>query len=334
MTRQPRFARHGGAPSIATRRNASDPTVRLHYCPGVAVTDRALDIARSLGVDARSAEPLPGGNQNHVVRVRSADEDIVVRFARDPERSGDPFDVEAWCLRAAAAAGLRTSSFIDRGWHDGLSYLAVAYIPGSAAAPDDLRGWRTIGEFAAALRGVPLHDAPRALFSRFGRDLDRAWAEHLAYNLACLEPADPLMALGVYPGSRRRELQDLVTSVSARKLAQGLIHGDTSHRNLLRHDDVYTVIDWGTASAGPVLWGDLERIYRWHLTGDPESPVNVAAWEGVLDGAALHRGEAEPVVRELAALHALDIVRWAIDRRPDRLAEIASSSRDVLAALV
>lgn len=294
----------------------------------------AVEIASSLGFEAVRVDPLPGGNENHVVRVRTANDDIVVRFARDPERSGDPFDVEAWCLRAAARAGLGTSELVARGWLAGLSYLVTTYIPGSPATSDDLQGWRAVGVFASALRSIPTHDAPEALFSRFGRDLEFAWEEHLSYNLASLELDDPLISIGVYPRSRSRELQDVVASVSARKLPQGLIHGDAAHRNLLRDDDVYTVIDWGAASTGPVMWGDLERIFRWHRLEDSESPVSAAAWEHVLDGAELSRTEAEPVARELAALHALDLTRWAIDRRPDRLAEIASNSRDVLAAMV
>ncbi|GAA1311041.1 MAG: phosphotransferase [Brachybacterium tyrofermentans] len=295
---------------------------------------RALEIAASLGVEGIRAEALPGGNQNHVVRVRSVDDDIVVRFARAPERSGDPFDVEAWCLRATARSGVRTSDLVARGRLEGLSYLVASYVPGEPAAPEDLQGWEAIGEFTSALRGISTRDAPDALFSRFGRDLDAAWEQHLVYNLASLEPDDPLISLGVYPRSRRCELRDVVVSVSTRKLPQGVIHGDAAHRNLLRDGGIYTVIDWGAASVGPVMWGDLERIFRWHRLGDKESPVSDAAWECVLEGAGLSRTEAEPVVRDLAAVHALDVVRWAIDIRPDRLDEIVADSRDVLAAMI
>ena len=295
---------------------------------------RAVQIARSLGIGADHAEALPGGNENHVVRVRSAHDDIVVRFARDPGRSEDPFDVEAWCLRAAARAGLRTSRLIERGWLEGLSYLVVSYVPGVPAAADDLRGWTALGEFTGALRGISTHDAPDAAFTRFGRDLDRAWEQHLAYNLDALGPDDPLLPLGIYPRSRQSELREIVASLAARTLPQGLVHGDTAHRNLLRHGDVYTVIDWGAATTGPVMWGDLARVFRWHRMEDRQSPVSAAAWDHALDGAGLTRAEAEPVLRELTAVHALDLVRWALARRPDRLARIADESRDVLVAMI
>jgi aminoglycoside phosphotransferase len=295
---------------------------------------RAVEIARSLGIDADRAEALPGGTETRVVRVRSSRDDIAVRLARDPERSDDPFDVEAWCLQAAARAGLRTSRLLARGWSRGRSYLVASYVPGIPADADDLRGWTAIGEFTRALRALSTHDAPDAAFTRFGRDLDRAWARHLAYNLDALGPDDPLIPLGIYPRSQQRELRDLTASLAARTLPQGLVHGDTAHRNLLRHDDVYTVIDWGAAMTGPVMWGDLARIFRWHRLEDAQSPVSSAAWSHALDGAGLTRAEAEPVVRELTVVHALDLVRWALARRPDRLAEIAEDSRRALATMV
>lgn len=295
---------------------------------------RAVEIARSLGVAAQRADALPGGRENRVIRVRSSGDDIVVRFARDPERSDDPFDVEAWCLRAAARAGVRTSRLVARGRLDGLSYLVASYVPGVPADADDLRGWTAIGEFTQALRGVSAHDAPEAASTRFGRDQDRAWAQHLDYNLETLGPDDSLIPLGIYPRSRQRELQEITASLAARRLPQGLVHGDAAHRNLLRHDDVYTVIDWGAATTGPVMWGDLARIVRWHRLENAQSPVSAAAWARALGGAGLTRAEAEPVVRELTAVHALDLVRWALVQRPDRLAEIAAASRRTLATMV
>lgn len=295
------------------------------------VVVRAEAVAGSLGGGVFRGEVLPGGNENHAVRVTSRIDDLVVRFARDSARTDDPFDAEAWCLVAAAEAGVRTSVLIGRGSLEGVSYLVTRYIPGETAAHEDLSGWHAIGEFTRSLRRISTIGAPGEMFSRFGRDLDHAWQEHLRYNVASLIAGDPLIPLDVYPASRRGELRDTVESLAARRLPQGLVHGDASHRNLLRSGDGdYTVIDWGAVSTGPSMWGDLARIYRWHILSDRESPVSAVAWESVLDGAGLDRVAAEPVVRELAALHALDIVRWAISHRPERLEEIIASSRSVL----
>jgi Ser/Thr protein kinase RdoA (MazF antagonist) len=306
---------------------------RRSYRGAMHTIDRAVAIARDLGVAVEAAQELTGGNQNHVVRLRTTDDDLVVRFARDPEHDRDTFDIETWCLRSAAGAGLNTSQFIARGQSEGTSYLVVRYVPGSRPDPGDRAAWRAIGAFTAGLREFPIREAPEELFSRFGRDLDAAWESHLEYNLASLVPEDPLIELGVYPRSRQEQLRETVRFSAERRLPQGVIHGDLSHRNLVRRGNDYTVIDWGAASVGPVMWGDLEHLYCWHRVPDPESPVGDAAWAEVLEGAGLIRADAEPIVQELAVLHSLDVVRWAIDKRPDRLTEISGHSRAVIAAI-
>lgn len=294
----------------------------------------ALRIAASLGLVATSGHPLPGGKENHVVRVRTASDDVVVRFARDQDRVAAPFDVEAWCLKAAARSGIRTSQPIAHGILDGRAYLVATHVPGVPAASDDLRGWRAVGEFASALHRLQTHDAPDELFSRFGRDLDHAWHEHLAYNLNALGPDDALVSVGIYQRDQRRALQSVLESLRARQLPQGVVHGDTAHRNLLRGGSSYAVIDWGAASTGPVMWGDLERVFRWHRQRDSESPVSDAARAHVLAGAGLTLAEAAPVIDELAVLRVLDLARWAMGRRPDRLHGIVSEARELLPAAV
>ena len=296
----------------------------------------ALRVASALGLGDGEAVALAGGNQNHVVRVRAAGADVVVRFTRDAGRLGeDPFDVEAWCAPAAAAAGIRTAPVVARTHVDGVSVLVVAHVAGAPTAADDLAGWRAVGAAAARLAEVGTDDAPDGLFSRFGRDLDAAWDEHLVYNLDALGPNDALPGLGVYDVRDRSRLRDVVASVRDRRLAQGLAHGDLCHRNLVTASDGgYVILDWGSAQVGPTPWTDLELVHRWHVTGDAETPVSAAAWDEVLaatiERTAVPPDEAARIVGSLAVLHALDVVRWALDRRPDRLAELAASSAATL----
>lgn len=71
-------------------------------------------------------------------------------------------------------------------------------------------------------------------------------------------------------------------------------------------------------------WSDLEQIYRWHITGDtgdPDTRVSDVAWRAVLSGAGVSAKAAGPIVAEVGILHAIDVIRWARDRRPDRIAE-------------
>lgn len=290
---------------------------------------RATEIARSLGIPVTGTHVLDGGNQNHVVRIRGSEHDAVVRFARDVDRNGDPFDSEAWCLLAAAAVGVPTSTLLARGWLDDTSYLVTEFVPGDTARPDDLEAWRTVGCCAASLASVDLSEAPDALFSRFGRDPVSAWRAHLVYNRAALAADDRVMRLGVYEPGARGRLRRMIASLGRRRLPQGLVHGDLSARNVIR-GDAYAIIDWGAAQVGPAPWGDLARIHRWRLLADAESPVSDAAWSAVLDGAGIDPAAARRIVDELTVLHALDVVRWAVERRPDRLVELVAESTELI----
>jgi aminoglycoside phosphotransferase (APT) family kinase protein len=286
---------------------------------------RAIEIARSLGIPVAEAFELAGGHQNHVIRIVGDEHDTVVRFARDVDQDGDPFDAEAWCLLAAAEVGVPTSTLLARGRFDDTSYLVTEFVPGESAAPDDLVAWRAIGRCAAALASVDVTDAPGALFSRFGRDPMGAWRAHLVYNRAALSADDRVMRLGVYPAAHRGRLRRMLASLGRRRLAQGLIHGDLSTRNVVVGETA-SVIDWGAAQVGPAPWGDLARIHRWRILDDPDSPVSEDAWGAVLEGAGIDPVAARRILDELTVLYALDVVRWAIDRRPDRLMELIDES--------
>lgn len=263
------------------------------------------------------------------MRVNGGGRDLVVRFAKVSDQVADPFDVEEWCLLAAAAAGMPSSPMVARGWLDGLSYLVVDYVVGDTPSASDPGAWKSIGRFASALAELDVTDAPEALFSRFGRDLDAAWLAHLDYNRAALTEGDELVDLGLYRPDERSRLLHLLDSLHRRSLPQGLIHGDMSTRNLLSGER-YTLIDWGAATVGPVVWGDLERIHRWKLLEDPESDVSDVAWANVLEGSGLTDAEATTVVRELTVLQALDVIRWALDVRPDRLSGLVPQSTALL----
>jgi len=291
--------------------------------------DRVKLIAAASGISVRKVTILPGGNQNFVARVQGETDDVVVRFARDPSQMVDPFDIEVWALRAAAEAGIHTSAVVARGRVADTSYLVVEYIAGTTASPDDLEAWRAVGVWLRALSKVDTTAAPPEFFSRFGRDLDAAWNAHVSYNLAELTEDDPLIQLGVYRRSDQDTIRAMLSSHLNRALPQGLIHGDLSTRNVLSGYR-YAVIDWGAAHAGPVPWGDLDVLHRWHVMEDRQSPVSAAAWAEVLRAAEIDPEFAKPVLSELAVLGALDVVRWALEQRPDELDEFRDRSSAVI----
>ncbi len=293
----------------------------------------ARDIARRHGLASKDLSPIVGhGSVNHVWVTGAGAARSVIRFAIDPLRTNE-LEVEAWCLDKAFTAGIPSPGVIAQGCLRDVPYLIETFVqgaPGNERRSPEL--WRTLGSYGRTVHSIAVtDDAPAALFSRFGRDLHEAWKAHLAYNVAQLAPADPLIALGAYPAGRQERLRVALTELNDADLAFGLRHGDLSLRNLLVPDAGEPVlIDWGSASAGPLPFGDLLPAVRAHqLIDDPSS----AELEAFAVGLGVRLEESWNMLESLLLLDALDLVRWAIDQRPDRLHDSIASARGCIQSL-
>ncbi|ACZ23626.1 predicted aminoglycoside phosphotransferase [Sanguibacter keddieii DSM 10542] len=274
---------------------------------------RALRVVRELGATPTTVDRL-GGVVNVVLRVVGDDVDWVVRSPVDPRRP-DEFPVERWAVEAARTCGVPVPEVLHVGVSRGIPVMVSRYV--EPAAEPVARPWWWLGRHASSVAEADLTDAPDGVFSRFGRDLDHAWAAHLDYNQTALGPDDPLLADGAYqpddlPTLRRwlHDLDDLETS-------QGLVHGDLAPRNLVSQgaDVAPVLLDWGSATTGPAPWTELQRSFH-AVVVDRELP-----WSTLVD---LADGTGTPLddttlrtLHRMTALRLLDLARWARDQRAD-----------------
>jgi aminoglycoside phosphotransferase (APT) family kinase protein len=287
----------------------------------------ASAVARQLGAEPTSAREIVGqGSVNRVFVVSLAGgARWVVRFVRDSLDAGH-YAEEAWCLRAAARHGLPVPELVGVGSAFGTPFLVQAFVDGeSAAARRDPGLWRTLGGYARVVSGIALDEqAPEGLFVRFGRDCRASWAAHVRYNVEQLTPDDPLIGLGVYDGADQSRLSDCFEALVQRVTQFGLTHGDLVPRNvLIPARGAPTLIDWGSARVGSVPFLDYLRIWADEAREGFTRSELAAFAEGY--GVA-----PEPLLDTMADIHVLsriDLVRWALDRRPDRVTEIAARSQ-------
>ena len=290
--------------------------------------DLATRIANELGYAARTVKELTEfGAVNHVFVVETAGEPLVVRFNRDP-LDNDDFAKEEFCLGFAASLDIHSPQVRARGSLDGISYLVQSFIPGSPgelARSENL--WRQLGCYAAKFASQPIpHDAPRALFPRFGRDPYENWRKHIEYNLAELNAKDPLIALRAYDLEHQARMREVFADLGRRTFQFGLNHGDLVPKNtILRDDGVLVLLDWGSASVGLT---PHNAFLRFKNPAPSESPFTAEeiAWFANAWGVDTAKVEADLVDLEL--LGAIDLIRWAIDNRRDRLPEIVSKARE------
>ncbi|MFF1573478.1 phosphotransferase [Leifsonia sp. NPDC058292] len=289
---------------------------------------RALAVARGLGLDVQQAETLPGV-VNVVVRVSGDRADAVVRFAADDSRPNE-FPLEEWCYGAARSAGIPSPAVLGSGVHEGVEFLVLEYVQATSAEP--IEHWRWLGRYASLIAQLPIgDDAPEELFSRFGRDLPRAWAEHVRYNIAALDEHDDLLALGVYPPSEQGRLTGLLASLDRADFEFGLAHGDLAPRNLIPATGAPVLIDWGAATTGPAPWTDVLTVYQWAVDA---GTVPLAAFRTFAHAAGIDPVRAAPTLDALSALRHLDLARWAVARRPDLVPRYVQAARDGLARVL
>ncbi len=253
------------------------------------------------------------GVVNHVLRVQGPGTDWVVRTPVDP-REPDEFPVERWATARASEVGIPSPRVVTTGSYDGRPYLVWEHVAETPGLPGSV--WRWLGRYAALAGEIPCHDAPDGVFSRFGRDLPRAWRRHLDYNLGELGAGDRLLADGVYATADLPVLRGLVDGLGEVELRFGLAHGDLAPRNLLTRGPTAPplLIDWGSATTGPTPWTDLQRVHQWVgeglVTRAQLAELSAAAGLPLIPAT-------ERVLVAMSVLQHLDVARWALDQRPD-----------------
>jgi Ser/Thr protein kinase RdoA (MazF antagonist) len=134
----------------------------------------------------------------------------------------------------------------------------------------------------------------------------------------------------VLDAASSRRLRVALEGLKESDLRFGLCHADISLRNALVDDsDTPWLIDWGSAAVHVVPHYDINEI----LHGSKPAPDVLSAFLG---GYGLSQTEYEamlPDLRVLWALREVDTLRWAIDRKPDMIAEMTARAKVAVARL-
>jgi aminoglycoside phosphotransferase (APT) family kinase protein len=291
----------------------------------------AAAIVSALGMKFVSVDEIVGqGEVNRVFVVRAAVDKWVLRFAIDP-LDADHYEKEEWCLKTMSASAVPAPRFVARGVFENVPYIVQEFVDGRNG--DERRTprlWEQLGRYARLINETPLDSsAPDDLFPRFGRDLQGNWHAHIAYNLGQLRGGDPLIEVGAYPASARDALWAAFESLEAKIDRFGLTHGDSVPKNVLcRPDGEVVLLDWGSAGTGAVPHHDFNRLWL-DEAGEGFTPQDL---ESFAVGYGVRVSDLRETLRGLRILGAVDLVRWAIDQRPDRIEHYAKRCAKVVEA--
>ena len=303
-------------------------SVQLRPSRDLAMVKRVIRLHVGLAVTA--VRPIPSG-VNDVLLVSCEEQQVVARFNLAAELGR--FRKEAWCIERAAEVRVGGPEVLGVGTDGAYAFIVESFVGGRRgdAVPeaDQRQIWRDLGGHLRRVHAVPVGGFGEELADLTGGGGYGAdWNRYLGFNRSALTPADPLLELDGFDDETQKRLRRMFEILAGATLRFGLCHGDPSLSNVILGDDgVLRLIDWGEAHAHVVPHFDLGGILQGGL--DEQAPE----FQAVLDGYGLDRAGYEAIGPEVIALRLLiatDKVRWAIDRKPERLPAKVETLRSLL----
>jgi aminoglycoside phosphotransferase (APT) family kinase protein len=311
------------------------PVARLGLGVGPASdAEVAAEIAGDfLEQDVQAVTPILGlGSVNQIFVAKTSDSSLVVRLCQpeDSERALAFYEKEAWCLSTAAGLGIPGPAALAVGRWDGRPYMLQPLVPGTNGeerSSSRLAAWRALGCYAKLIHSIGLDGFGESLADFRAGHAQAEWEKFVIYNLDSLTGDDELIQLGVYRPDQAGQIRAWFFALRGTPLVFGLNHGDLAPRNtIVDENGQVSLLDWGSAEAHLVPHYDFIGLLREH---DPAGSEMQAFRQGYgMNEAAFAR--LLPELRSLLLLKEFDLTRWAIDRCPERLPEIAERARAAL----
>jgi aminoglycoside phosphotransferase (APT) family kinase protein len=275
-----------------------------------------LYLEQRLGESIDSVVPIFGGEVNQTYLVTTLSQEFVARInSKDEFRR---FQKEKWCIEQAAHLGVATSPVIDLGTYKNESFMLLEYIAGTSGMDFDNKKhtWQTIGRYAKLIHSIPVQG--------FGEGLDditegtaNSWVKYIDDNLHSMTDPVQFYDQEIATAEQVEYLVDGFKELKSQTYKFGLSHGDMSLRNvIIDSSNCVHLIDWGAAEAYIVPHYDLGVILTDSLNEDSDE------FREVLDGYGLGADQYQDIrddIQTLMLLIAFDKVRWAMDRKPERL---------------
>lgn len=274
-----------------------------------------------------SIRRIENGLVNHVHIVTTDKDSLVVRI--DPDESTlNRFRKEIFCAEVALRNGVKTPQVYKIGIHEDHPYMLMQYIEGIDGNnhPDQSKIWESLGNYARKIHKIEVGGYGENYLGE--NEFDDQWERFLGYNIDSLNSQDKVLLLGILSGSQQEEILSIFQQLSSTDINIGLCHHDLSPKNTIVNygGDVF-LIDWGSATVGPCPHLDLIEIL------DSSLEKNSVEFNLFLDAYGMSRTDFRKIEENLKfidLLESMDKLRWAIDRKPEKIGEFGKRVKNKL----
>jgi len=265
-------------------------------------------------------------NQIHL--VKTAKEKYIFRTDLS-EDSINRFQKEMWCAEVVSELGVISPKVFTIGLEGGHPYMIMSYVEGTngdeSAEKDKI--WKTLGEYARKIHSIPVEGYGEVMTSP--GIFNDSWSRYLDYNISSLTPHDKVIKLGVITEKQSEKIKEIFLNLKNTNFKFGLTHYDLSLNNtILTTNDEVCLIDWGSAKVAPAPHVDIAEILDSSLDEDSEQ------FALFLEGYGFIYQDYEKIKSEIVQVNLLihmDKLRWAIDRRKDKIGHFSQEVKNKLA---
>ena len=289
--------------------------------------------AHFFGRTPQTLTPIMGkGSVNHIFLAGLTGTEIVIRLSDigDKDRALKFYQKEQWCIEQATALGIPGPTVLAVDALDGRPYMLqtrVAGVNGADNAQSDEAICFTLGQYARRIHSISLNGFGEDLADFHRGDGLARWQRWMDYNLDSLTTHDPLLALGVYERKQAKVIRHRFEVLKNIPVNLALNHGDLSPRNtMVDTAGRVALLDWGCAEAHLAPHYDLLCLMQQENYREAHLHSFVAGYGLSADAFARVRVELD----SLMLLKAFDLVRWAMDRKPERIAEKVEAARRIV----
>lgn len=264
--------------------------------------------------------PIQGqGASNQVWDVATGQGPLILRLS--PYRDTlSCYQKEAWCLDAAADAGIPSPAVAGFGLMEETAWMLQTKIegqPGNLWDGDPVALWREMGRLAAILNTIPVEGYGWQGNVTDGslRFNDDHWAATLHKLQNYMFSSDVLVRNNILSARETVAASGIIAGLESWKFAPVLTHGDLFPKNVIvGGDGTVHLIDYGGAAGGRSLFFELNSICA--LEPNPRLPA------AFCEGYGLSGREFEALKTELAPLvlmRSLSHAIWACTHEiPDK----------------
>ena len=246
----------------------------------------------------------------------------------------DRFQKEMWCSKVANEKGVATPKVFTLGLENGYPYMVMSYVEGKngdeSTDQEKDKIWNELGKYTHKIHSIPVEGYGEGM-SDPGKFTD-SWSRYLDYNISSLIPSDKVIGLGVITEKQSEEIKEIFLNLKNTSFNFGLTHYDLSLNNtiLTTNGDV-CLIDWGSAKVAPVPHLDIAEIL------DSSLDENSEQFALFLQGYGFTNQDFQKIKSEIAQLNLLihmDKLRWAIDRKKEKIGHFSQEVENKLAKVL